>query len=113
MRAWTVGLLAVPMFAFAAGAKAAADLPRSADARGPASALPNGRWLAPPHFDGSRFQPEPMRRGSFIAWVPVTPNATIGFGRFNAMPKRRLGPPDISLSPPRVRRAAVGLSLRF
>ena len=54
-----------------------------------------------------------MRRGSFIASVPVTPNATIGFGRFNAMPKRRLGPPDMSLSPPKVRRAAVGLSLRF
>lgn len=117
MRAWTVGILAVPMLAFAAGAKSAADLPRSVAAPGPAPspapALPNGSWPGPPHFDGSRFDPEPMRRGSFIASVPVTPNATIGFGRFNAMPKRRLGPPDMSLSPPKVRRAAVGLSLRF
>ena len=107
MRAWTMGMIAVPMLACAAGANAAE---RSS---GNARTLPHAAWPAPAPFDGSRFDPAPLRRGSFIASVPVAPNATVGFGRFDAMPKRRLGPPDVSLSPPKVRRAAVGLSLRF
>jgi hypothetical protein len=105
MRASTTFVWGIALTA-CAGAAEAADGPR-------APAAPGANWSVPPHFDGSRFDPAPVRRGSFIASIPVAPNATVGLGRFNAMPKRRLGAPDPSLAPGRVRRAAVGLSLRF
>ena len=106
MRASTTFVWGIALAA-SAGAAEAADRPRAAPS------APGANWSAPPHFDGSRFDPAPLRRGSFIASIPVAPNATVGLGRFNAMPKRRLGAPDPSLAPAKVRRAAVGLSLRF
>lgn len=106
MRASTKFVWGIALAACASTSEAA-DGPRAAPA------APGANWSAPPHFDGGRFDPAPLRRGSFIASIAVAPNATVGLGRFNAMPKRRLGPADPSLAPAKVRRAAVGLSLRF
>jgi hypothetical protein len=57
----------------------------------------------------------PARSSAFIAAVPITPNATIGLGRFYSMPRRRLGTQEqpILQEAKKPRRAAVGLSLRF
>ncbi|MFL6734814.1 MAG: hypothetical protein ACJ8EY_08965 [Sphingomicrobium sp.] len=64
-------------------------------------------------FVGSAQELQRPSRGAFIASVPIASNAAIGVGRFNSLPKRRLGPEPLTLEPPKFRRAAVGLSLKF
>ena len=61
------------------------------------------------------FGTSPPRGGTFIASLPIAPNATIGLGRFNSMPRRRLGSEEapVGREMKKTRRAAVGLSLKF
>jgi hypothetical protein len=53
--------------------------------------------------------------GGFIASLPLAQNATVGFGRFIAQPRKPVSVQDqpVTLAPKRNRRAAIGLSLRF
>lgn len=61
------------------------------------------------------FEAGPNRPSGFIAALPISSAATIGVGRFYAMPRRRTSAQDLPapLDTRRPRRAAVGLSLRF
>lgn len=53
--------------------------------------------------------------GSFFASFPVAPNAVVGVGKFVTPPRRRVSLHDqpTSLHPKKVKKAAIGLSLRF
>jgi hypothetical protein len=55
------------------------------------------------------------RSNGFIASVAVSQRATVGFGRFYSVPRRRVAPHDqpVSLQTRKTRRAAIGLSLSF
>lgn len=57
----------------------------------------------------------PRRSSPFIASLAITPNAAVGFGKFSMPPRRRVSLQDqpISLEAKKIRRAAVGLALRF
>jgi hypothetical protein len=56
-----------------------------------------------------------VRPSAFIAALSVAPNAMIGLGRFNCLPRRRLSMHDqpVTMERKTSRRAAVGLSLKF
>lgn len=57
-----------------------------------------------------------LRRSSpFIASLAISPNAAVGVGKFSMPPRRRVSLQDqpVSLQAKKVRRAAVGLALRF
>jgi hypothetical protein len=101
--------VAVPLIASAAAAQAQPESPRI--------------FISP--IDGGRLshrqltaQLSPEHRGPrspFFASFAVAPNATIGVGRFNCLPRRRLSTQDqpVTLERKATRRAAVGLALRF
>ena len=79
----------------------------AASAQSPASLLPR----LPLQSDA--YAPRP--RGPFIASMAISPNAALGLGRFSMPPRRRVSLQDqpISLDAKKVRRAAVGIALRF
>jgi hypothetical protein len=61
---------------------------------------------------------EPMQPRSSVplsASLMIAPNASVGFGKFDTPPRRRVSLQDqpVSLHAKKVKRAAVGLSLRF
>lgn len=96
---------------------------------GPEMVQAETRLLQPLAVDrASQAQGEPYRRMllheeltqappslPFIASLMIAPNASVGFGKFDTPPRRRVSFQDqpVSLTAKKVKRAAVGLSLRF
>lgn len=112
MRLLTAASMAVPLVCcVCAGAARAAPDPSTASSNSKRAA--EARTLDfSTHLSGFEVAPD---RDDFIASFAVAPNATFGFGRFNAAPKRRTGQNEqpMMLQPKKTRRAAVGLSLKF
>lgn len=111
MRHLTVVVLGFATFAAAAEARGPQFSARLPSFAGPL--VPAVR--SPDYSTRMAFDAGTGRSNSFVAALPVSPAATIGIGRFYAMPRRRTALEDqpVTMQGKKQRRAAVGLSLKF
>lgn len=101
--------LALPLFVTATAAQADPPAFRLVSAEADAGRAAHRPFTMPSDRSSQ------VRPAGLIAAFSVAPNATLGFGRFECPPRRRVSMQDqpVTLDRKSYRRAAVGLSLRF